>query len=112
MHGSRVYKLFGMGNGCRENSCFVSISSGSRVYNHYHFFTYTDVKKKRFIENVANIAFVRNRDFSYFWFPSHVIAYKNFVLGAKFTQKLCGIFRMHPVPKVLMFIAVQFHLKP
>ena len=24
MHGSRVYKLFGMGNGCRENSRLVS----------------------------------------------------------------------------------------
>ena len=32
MHGSRVYKLFGMENGCRENS---RMRSGSRVYYHY-----------------------------------------------------------------------------
>ena len=32
MHGSRIYKRFGMGNGCRENSCFVSDEFPAVVY--------------------------------------------------------------------------------
>ena len=46
MHGSRVYKLFGMGTAAVRIVFLYRMSSGSRVYNHYQYF-FKFVKKFR-----------------------------------------------------------------